>query len=340
MGSAHCPLRVWFWAALVALAACQRPRPPQPAAAPPTDLGRALVVDGPLDARLAPPDGARLVLLYGAEERGDPAPCGCADDPKGGVARQAAYVHATRAANPQAAVLWLNAGGWMLDAADFSGGPRADARTANTGMVAAFAAGGLDAANLGYGDMMGLRSLEGATPPFPVLSANVSGPALASHAVVETGGLRIGIIGLTTQGSAAVPTAPYVTADPYRAGASAASALRAQVDRVVLLSAGAGDAARRIAEDGLVDVVIDANTHHGNYPPLRVGSAVWVRAHFQTERMGELRIGGGEGSPTWALDRQIDLDDDVPEQPEVETIVREVRRALKKERQALFGERD
>ena len=324
-------------AALAALlVACRSPAALRPAPGPPIDLSRTLVVDGPLSARLAPPDGAAVVLLYGAEERGDPSPCGCADDPKGGLARQAAYVAATRAAHPEAAVLWLNAGGWALDAADFSGGPRADAPTANAGMVAAFAAGGLDAANLGYGDMMGLRSLGGPTP-FPVLSANIDGPGLTPSAVFSQGGLRIGVLGLSAQGSAAVPTAPFVTADPYRLGAAAAAALRPQVDLLVLLSAGAGDAARRIAEDGLADVVIDANSHHGNYPPLRVGGAVWVRAHFQTERMGELRL--GPAGQRWAVDRQIDLDDEVPEQPAVDEIVKATRKALKRERAALFGER-
>ncbi|MFM2245412.1 MAG: hypothetical protein RL071_1486, partial [Pseudomonadota bacterium] len=40
-----------------------------------------------------------------------------------------------------------------------------------------------------------------------------------------------------------------------------------------------------------------------------------------------------------AVDRQIDLDDDVPEQPAVDEIVKDARKALKRERAALFGER-
>ena len=55
-------------AALAALlVACRSPAALRPAPGPPIDLSRALVVDGPLSARLAPPDGAAVVLLYGAD---------------------------------------------------------------------------------------------------------------------------------------------------------------------------------------------------------------------------------------------------------------------------------
>jgi hypothetical protein len=62
----------------------------------------------------------------------------------------------------------------------------------------------------------------------------------------------------------------------------------------------------------LVDVVIDTNLHREFSAPFRVGDAVWVRSHIQTMRLGELRLGITDGQVTWAMDRKIDLDDEIP----------------------------
>ena len=159
------------------------------------------------------------------------------------------------------------------------------------------------------------------------------------HVILERGGLRIGVTGITAEGSAAVPTPGYARSDPYRAGKAALQRLRPQVDRVVLLSQGATEHAKRLADDGLVDVVIDANNHHGNYEPLQVGGAVWVRASFQTERLGELRVGWGEGGAlAWATDRKVQLDDRMPDEPTVGRMLRGAKRELSAQSEALFGE--
>lgn len=321
--------------AALAAPAC---RPPAPAGAlPAAGLQGLELTEGRLHDRLAPEDGAQLILLYGAEERGDPFPCGCAGGAMGGLARQAAYAAATRAARPEAPVLHVHAGGWSLDAPGFDGAPRADAPLTNQWMTAGLQAAGLQVLNLGYGDIMGMRSL-GGEAGLPVVSANVRGPGVLPHHIVEVGALRVGVTGITAEGSPAVPTPGYTRADPYRAGRAELERLRPQVDRVVLLSQGATEHARRLVEDGLVDVVIDANTHHGVYPPLQLGRAVWVRAIFQTERIGELRLSwSAEGPLSWAIDRKVQLDERMPDAPELSRLLRGAKQELSAQSAALFG---
>ena len=334
-----CP-RTSLSALCVALLAGTACRPPEPLAAPPAaGLQGVELVEGRLVERLAPQDNAQLVILYGAEERGDPFPCGCEGGAKGGLARQAAYAAATRGAENSPPVLHVNAGGWSLDAPGFDGAPRADAPLTNQWMTAGLKAAGVQVLNLGYGDIMGMRSLAGEAG-LPVVSANISGPGVLPHHIVVVGGLRVGVTGITAEGSPAVPTPGYTRADPYRAGKAALLRLRPEVDRVVLLSQGATEHARRLADDGLVDVVIDANNHHGTYQPLQVGRAVWVRAAFQTERIGELRVGwGAEGALAWALDRKVQLDDKLPDEPDVGRLMRAAKHELSAASAALFGPR-
>ena len=81
---------------------------------------------------------------------------------------------------------------------------------------------------------------------------------------------------------------------------------------VVLLAYQAPEAAQRLAQKGLVDVVIDTNLHREFSAPFRVGDAVWVRSHIQTMRLGELRLGIEDGRVSWATDRKIDLDAEIP----------------------------
>ena len=42
-----------------------------------------------------------------------------------------------------------------------------------------------------------------------------------------------------------------------------------------------------------------------------------MRSHIQTMRLGELRLGVTDGQVTWAMDRKIDLDDEIPSSQDV-----------------------
>lgn len=294
-----------------------------------------LVVSGALSERVRA-DGADLVLYYGSEERGSLEPCGCPTRPRGGLARQAAYIDASRAASPDAAHIIVNGGYWLEDAVGLDGQPRPDTAVMNRWMVAGVSALGVDALNIGYPDMAGLRSLD-ASPGLPIVSANISGDGVASHRVLVVDGLRIGLTGISTPGSRAVSTPGFEVSEPTRAGRAVLEELRASTDVIVLLSYHATQAARRLAQEGLVDVVIDAQQYRERYAPIQVGDAIWVRSHMQTMRLGELRLFVEDGQIARAMDRKIDLDPEVPDQRTLSGVVRSARMALDAAQHALYG---
>ena len=321
------------------LLACHRATPApvtltsQPLTGP---LGSELVVSGPLPRRLAPPDEADLVLLYGGEEQGSLEPCGCAERPPGGLARQAAYVAGTREGS--APVLVLNSGTWLEDARQLDGQPRGDVPVINRWMVAGMQLLAPAAMNVAYGDMAGLRSLVDGPPALPLVSAQIAGEGVEAGRLIAAGPLTVGVTGITTPGVRFIETPGFVVEEPEPAARRAVADLRAQgADLVVLLSYAAAETARDLARDGLVDVVIDADRYRERTTPMRVGSAVWVRSHFQTMRLGELRIGVSEGRITWAVERKIDLDGELPERGPEARLVRTARREIDAIQEEIFG---
>lgn len=321
------------------LLGCARPTPSAttPIASVSSDgLPSEIVVSGPLEERVRA-DDADLVIFYGGEERGSLEPCGCPTRPRGGIARQAAYIGASQAANPATGRLVVNGGYWLEDAVGITGAPRADTPVMNRWMASGLSALGASALNVGYPDMAGLRSLE-RRPQLPLVSANLSGEGIAPSRTVVTGGLRVGVTGISTTGSVAVsPPSGFEMADPYRGGKAALTALRAETDLTVLLSYQAPEAARRLARAGLADVVIDVGQHRERYAPIRVGEAIWVRSHYQTMRLGELRLWLSDGVITEVLDRKIDMDAEVPSAPDVLAVVRSARAALDVVQRELYG---
>ena len=167
-----------------------------------------------------------------------------------------------------------------------------------------------------------------------------AGPGIARWQIVEKGALKIGITGITTAGATFIETPGFEVTEPVRAGRAALKELEPQVDLVILLSYAKPEAARRLAETGLVDIVIDTNLHRERYEPLDVGGAVWVRSHFQTMRLGELRIGLDDtGAVEWALDRKVDLDKKIPDDPSHAAIADAAREDIDAAQKALFGAR-
>lgn len=329
---------------LLALLACATVRPPAAptgselrADADGDGLASELVVDGPIAARLATPDAASLVLFYGGEEAGSLETCGCPNRPRGGLGRAMSYIDAARAVPGAPPDLLLNGGGWLDAGMALDGSPRADAPVINRWMVMGLSMTGPQALNLGYPDMAGLRSLEGAVEGLPVVSANLQGLGVAPYVIVERGDLKIGITGISTPGSHAVKSPDFTIEDPVKAGRAVIEALRPQVDLLVLLAYAEPEAAASLARQLPIDLVIDTNAHRERYEPIRVGQAVWVRSHLQTMRLGELRLELTEGRITGALDRKIDLDPTVPDRSDLSTLARMARREIDAAQRALFG---
>ena len=325
------------------LAACAPKAPPAPLVRALPDataeLQGEIVIEGPLPSRVRPPDPAvSLRLFYGGEEKGSLEPCGCPNRPRGGVARAAALIAAARQADPALPTFVVNGGYWLEDAMSLDGQPRADVPLLNRWMVRGMASLGPDALNAAYNDMAGLTSLGGPPPEgLPLVSANVSGAGIEPVRWVQAGALKVAITGITAPGVTFLPTPGFVVREPVAAAGPLLEALDAEADLVVLLAYGDPEAASKLARKGHVDVVIDTNLHREAASPFRVGDAVWVYSHFETMRLGELRLEVAEGRVVRALDRKIDLDPTVPEEPALSAIAATARAEISLAQKTLFG---
>lgn len=275
------------------------------------------------------------MVFYSAEQRGDLGPCGCPTRPRGGLARMASFMDATRAEEGAPPTIVVNSGQWLEDAVGIDGNPRADMPTLNRWMVQAQVALQPDALNVSNHEIAGLSAIGGEAGGLPLVSANVQGPGIVPLVQLQRGQLRIAITGITAKAVTLQPTPGYTMTDPYKAARAVLQDVDA--DLKIILSYQARKTAKRLAEDGLVDLVVDAHRHRTLDVPSKVGSALWVRAHFQAMRMGELRLGLSEGSLRWALDRKIDLDDGLPDQKEQAQIYKRARRELSEIETQLYG---
>lgn len=354
-GAAHLdavtrPLRTLAaWVALLlalVLPGCGRPGPPAVAAptrvVPEQDGLRAeLVTEGSAAGRAVGGDGADLVLLYGGEEAGQLGPCGCDARPRGGLARVAAYRDAVRAASPGTPVLLLQAGGWMDAGLGLDGAPRPDAPARNAWMVKGLLALAPDVVHVGAPELHGLASPEvaAAAAGLPLVSANLRHDSVPDWRVVQAGELRVGITGIAAPGPAWMAPPGWSLPEPLAAARALLAARRAEVDLVVLLALQSPEVARSLAQEGLVDVVIDANRHHEFSAPFRVGRAVWVRSHDQAMRLGELRLHRDPQGVTRAWDRKVDLDEAVLPEPTLAALVEQADQDLARVERALHGRR-
>ena len=323
---------------LALLLACVAARPVPPAvsvAAPTPGLRTELLSEGKLSDRLAKPDDASLTVFYSAEQQGDLGPCGCPTRPRGGLARMAAYIEASRAVPEAPPSIVINSGQWMEDAIGMDGNPRADMPLLNQWMVRGQVALQPDALNVTTHEIAGLSAIGGQTQGLPLVSANVHGPGIERTRVVTRGDLVIAITGITARGVTLQETPGYSVSDPYTAAKDALDGL--DVDLRILMSYHARKTAKRLAEEGWVDLVVDAQRHRTLDVPSKIGDALWVRAHFQMMRLGELRLGMESQRIRWALDRKIDLDDRLPDHPDQAQIYKAAREDLKDIETQLYG---
>ena len=339
-------MRLACLAALAPLVACAT-RAPAPAAGAVVlhqdgdpGLSGELVRAGPTLDRLSH-HPADLVVFYGGEEKGSLEPCGCPDQPRGGLARQAAYISAARAASPDTPSLVVNGGYWLLDARSLDGSPRADTLAHNRWMTSALQQLGADALNVAIHDL-GALSIGDRMPDLPLVSAHIEGPGVLPWVISEQGGLRVGVTGVTTGSTAYHQLPGYELGHPTRDTRATLARLRPQVDVIVLLAFGDAAPARAMAEAGLVDVVIDTNRHRERSPPMRIGDAVWVRSFAGTERLGELRLDldldPDRRRVSGAIDRKIELDPDMADEPDMAALISAARDDIEAAQRAAFGE--
>ncbi len=330
---------------LLLLACAPKEVAPEPAAQPPPEPPEVrpteLVTSGALDERVSRWP-AHLAIFYGGEHKGSMETCGCPKRPRGSLARQLAYVHASTDANPATPTLVLHGGYWLEDAMGSDGELRLDVPVMNKWMVQGIEAAGFDAVNVTFQDLPGFQELDQA-PDWDIsanVSASVDRPAHARYRILDKDGLRVGVTGITREDITFVPTPDYRVGDPVQEAISVLRELAPQVDLLVLLAYRTTEEARLIAEEvPELDLVINTAMHRELYDPLVVGHSLWLRSHYQTMRLGELRVTTADGAITAYLDRKIDLDPEVPDEAGLATLSREARGELEKVQAELFGAR-
>lgn len=302
---------------------------------PETGAVRELFTTEPFRDRL-PQAPADLVIHYGGESHGSLETCGCPTRPRGSLARFAGYATAADIALPTPSIR-VNTGYFLTDGVDYAGQLIGDAAVKNQWMARGAAAARFDALNVSAHDIAGFA----ASPPegsLPWVSANVSGPGVAKWVIVERGGHTIGITGITGPAASMADTSAWPIAPP----AAAIPTLRdlaQRVDLVVLLAWNANDAVRSlVAAVPGVDVVLDAGLYADALPPVLKNGTLWTFSEYQLVRAGELRLRVESGTVVAALDRHIDLDDAVPDDPSVGAVAADALIDIDQTQRKLFSE--
>ena len=303
---------------MLLLLSCVKPEPVEPLV---VQRERSeLVVRGTVDERLSDVP-ADLVLFYGGEQRGSLETCGCPERPRGGVARAKTYMDAAAAAHPGTPSLTLMAGQWLDDTRGPDGELRGDMAVVNRHMLQGLEVLGVDAANVTVRDIAALEQV----PDYGV-SASTTG--VPSSRTLQAGDHTVVVVGVGARGPNVQP-APGITAlDPAE---TAVAELRAHADAdvLVLLTWNVSDRVAAIAAQvPELDVVIDADMHRGFWEPVDVGGAVMLRSHYETTRLGEARFAITDDGVELLVDRKIDLDEGIPDDPALAELTAQARVAI------------
>ena len=300
---------------------CRKERAVSPTAGP------ALSALQPADAALpAAPRGRQIALLYSSNLQGKYAPCNCAVQPLGGLARRATVTARARAEAD--ATLVVDAGDLFLP----EGSTAETERQANL-LAAGIASGGIDAFTPGEGDLaIGVPLLKKVTAAFkiPIVSANLYGRdgqrLFAADRLIDAGGTRIGILGVT-----APPTATdanrwradgIVVRDPADAARESAAALRARGAQIVVALVHAGLPAenrRLVAALTGVDWAVLGHSALNLESPEPSGGARLLEAQAEGKNLGRLDLHLVDGALTFV---------DRGERAEIASILADHRRQL------------
>jgi 2',3'-cyclic-nucleotide 2'-phosphodiesterase (5'-nucleotidase family) len=264
--------RFWMCVVLGVLTACGAAR---------CDGGQA---SKPPQAPTVPRPRADLRLLLLTDPRGYLEPCGCSQRPLGGLDKLASVVAEARKDGVPTLVLAAGdlAVGTEVRPEDAEGARRQEELRAQT-FVEAWKQIGVAAATPGPLDL--------AMPPaqrddllarsgFPWIADNVGAP-YAGARVLDAGGLKVGVLGLVSQGE-----------DLGAIAAAQSKALREQgAQLVVALLSGDRRSARVVAGKGPDVVLMGGLDLEKPLAPSRVGSALMVHAGYQGQSVVKLDLG-------------------------------------------------
>jgi 2',3'-cyclic-nucleotide 2'-phosphodiesterase (5'-nucleotidase family) len=209
-------------------------------------------------------------------------------------------------------------------------------------MARAIAAQDWDALNLTFNDLPGWWAMDDDAPELPVVSANLSAKNPQQDwprwRRIDRGDLKIGVVGVSNAGVSFIATPEFVTGPIIEAATAAIQEAAKETDLLVLMAYQAPAEAKALAmQHPEIDVVIDTYKHREISKPFVVGEAIWVKADYQTQRLGELRLWIEDGEIVRALDRKIDLDPDVPDEPVMRRLMLDARKAVAAKQREVFG---
>jgi 2',3'-cyclic-nucleotide 2'-phosphodiesterase (5'-nucleotidase family) len=251
-----------------------------------TLLAVALLWLLPLGAQATP---RRLVLLFTGDNQGEIAPCGCKDEPQGGLARRKTALELERSQGLP--LVLMDAGNALFKETTRREDPLVQHRAEL--VLEQMEALGTVAMAVGERDLShGLTYLQKATrarsKKMKLLSANLVDKAgkapFAASMVVEAGGVKVGVVGVSPEGTPAGE--PGLTGRPPREAALAeAHKLRQsrKVDVVVVLAAIPYKEAVKLAllANDAVDFVVQSHDAKG------IGIGELVGSHAAVFPAGE-----------------------------------------------------
>jgi 5'-nucleotidase/UDP-sugar diphosphatase len=243
----------------------------------------------------------------------------------GGLARRATLIQQVRNENG-GPLLVVDAGNTLM-------GETLSLNSEGRVIVEAMNLMGYDALGIGTGELIkgpAVLQQRVAEAQFPILSSNLvhsdSGePVLKPYAVIERGGVRFGVIGVTSpaalEGLESLWPGVKVIA-PEETLMAAISELRGQADLIVVLSQLGLDADNALAGavEG-IDVIVGGGSRYVLTEAQIVGNTTVVQAGYDGEWIGRLNLQGPTGDLAMSLYQILYMRPDVADDPAMKELV-------------------
>jgi 5'-nucleotidase/UDP-sugar diphosphatase len=260
----------------------------------------------------------------------------------GGLARMSTLLTRLRAQNPVSLT---------IDAGDWSEGTWYYSNDLGANMLRAFSLMKFDAVALGNHDFLSgpskvIQVIQAAKPSFPVLAANLDASAfpqaqafrqaVQSSTILDAGGLKVGVIGLTTFEYVYTSyMAPVKILNIVESATAAAAALRPKVDVLLITSHNSIDANLELAKlvPG-IDAVISGHSHRKIPKAMMVQNAGREVPVVETGEwgkfLGELKLSVSKDTKQVSLQSYElhPVSADIPEDPQIAAFIDDQDREL------------
>lgn len=247
---------------------------------------------------IAPPASPTfLTLAFTGNIKGIIDPCGCTKKQLGGLARRATILEELREKSDN--VIYVDYGNWLFPVAPLSDMEREQRiekarlhiKAANQMGLAAFTPGPSDFA---AGTEALKELLKKAT--FPTVSANLvdpdtGAPLFETHTILEVGGMRLGITGVSEPVSSIPQLAGEAQAiEPLEALKDVLTELRPKVHRILVLTRPGGETPWEISALPGVDFVIGSPNDVGVGEARGSGNAIVASVSDRGQRVGAITV--------------------------------------------------